>query len=780
MTDALLLSSLRLPSVRTRPSSTCLQWSADGQVFFISNSIVHILTPHHAGIHPSCNIRGDKETAGTLRWSRTIIGLQKTDLRDWSVGSQEWAALSLGSFDFHVKDVACSPSYVTEDGGCVAAVLSSNMDLSLWSASKNFIQGEWIKVFDVTSFLVDLVSIGASATGLSHLLQAQITSIAWSRRADFAITPAPCIETSLLAAGSRSGTVCFLRFDGEAGSLHHIRTLRVSEKWVTHLAFSSWAHEGDFQCGGQLAYSTSDGSIGLVKVHLMAQLAAKDCGTFEPEYIVDTAFEAAQGLFSANQGGTTALEWITSHERMILVRCRPGAIDLWCKLSMGSWSGTRTLMICPHVLSVGSSELHPVTGIVYIPQNDVLLVSLFDGTMRVIHNFFVDPEWAPESPSPVNSQCLSEAVRRIFIGTVEGIEQEEVTNDDVNLTSGLISFDGCATLLWTQQSFRPADLSWKIEARRDAVVIAAHLSRHMNRTGDAFFHELKEILTSSKSAYGVTPSHLLRPVFLWLSELPDLHADILKLLWSLPVSCPSQRHFSPWSEGLGENLRGKFRKSLARSLFGCDKLLSLRLRLYVTEALSRCIGTPSGRAECIRVAELICKMISHMTMRGLLRHLRAVVPVLIANDMPFVQRVIYLSSLADSPSSLQCAARDLMDAIGAIQPPIINHTPLRGEVATTEPCPACGEELDTTATSRSACPNGHLWDCCTVTSFIMATPMVRSCIGCKRKSFLPLSRQSGQAAPNWLPPMAQSWVVEELLEASRRCLYCGNNFVSIV
>ncbi len=51
----------------------------------------------------------------------------------------------------------------------------------------------------------------------------------------------------------------------------------------------------------------------------MAQLAAKGCGTFEPEYIVDTAFEAAQGLFSANQGGTTALEWITSHEKVSML-----------------------------------------------------------------------------------------------------------------------------------------------------------------------------------------------------------------------------------------------------------------------------------------------------------------------------------------------------------------------------------------------------------------------------------------------------------------------------
>lgn len=33
---------------------------------------------------------------------------------------------------------------------------------------------------------------------------------------------------------------------------------------------------------------------------------------------------------------------------------------------------------------------------------------------------------------------------------------------------------------------------------------------------------------------------------------------------------------------------------------------------------------------------------------------------------------------------------------------------------------------------------------------------------------------------NWLPMAARGWVVEELLEAVRRCLFCGNSFVSVL
>ena len=63
---------------------------------------------------------------------------------------------------------------------------------------------------------------------------------------------------------------------------------------------------------------------------------------------------------------------------------------------------------------------------------------------------------------------------------------------------------------------------------------------------------------------------------------------------------------------------------------------------------------------------------------------------------------------------------------------------------------------------------------CSVTTFILSTPWVRTCVGCSRKAFLPPS------AHKELPTIAQVWIVEELLEAVHRCLFCNNGFVSIL
>jgi Putative zinc-finger of transcription factor IIIC complex len=75
---------------------------------------------------------------------------------------------------------------------------------------------------------------------------------------------------------------------------------------------------------------------------------------------------------------------------------------------------------------------------------------------------------------------------------------------------------------------------------------------------------------------------------------------------------------------------------------------------------------------------------------------------------------------------------------------------------------------------------------CSVTSFILSTPMVRTCIGCSRKAFLPSPEPSNGAESDGphsgvgLPAVARSWVVEELLGAVHRCLFCGNSFVSVL
>ena len=86
---------------------------------------------------------------------------------------------------------------------------------------------------------------------------------------------------------------------------------------------------------------------------------------------------------------------------------------------------------------------------------------------------------------------------------------------------------------------------------------------------------------------------------------------------------------------------------------------------------------------------------------------------------------------------------------------------------------------------------------CSITSFILSTPMVRTCVGCTRKAFLPPIRKQakkpeddgmevdgtpGDIEPDvtHLPPAARSWIVQGLLRAATRCLFCGNSFVSLL
>ncbi len=96
-----------------------------------------------------------------------------------------------------------------------------------------------------------------------------------------------------------------------------------------------------------------------------------------------------------------------------------------------------------------------------------------------------------------------------------------------------------------------------------------------------------------------------------------------------------------------------------------------------------------------------------------------------------------------------------------------------------EICPACGVVVPLEDVTSATCKNGHFWQRCSVTTFILSTPWIRTCVGCCRKAFLPPSALDGDKGQE-LPTIVRGWVVEELLEAVKNCLFCGNGFVGIL
>lgn len=154
-------------------------------------------------------------------------------------------------------------------------------------------------------------------------------------------------------------------------------------------------------------------------------------------------------------------------------------------------------------------------------------------------------------------------------------------------------------------------------------------------------------------------------------------------------------------------------------------------------------------------------------------------------------RMVIQSLLPGSPPDLTAEGKHLSSIAQAALPAPANNT-------FNELCPACQVEVPLQDITTAICSNGHTWGRsihivsviiinppypvarCSITTFILSTPLVRTCIGCSRKAFLPLSTPNAPASQNWLPPAARGWVVEELLEAVHRCLFCNNSFVTLV
>jgi len=221
-----------------------------------------------------------------------------------------------------------------------------------------------------------------------------------------------------------------------ASDPEHLTTLQVADTWITHIAFAKWKWINNDPCTsnpfpgyhlihvvdeleGYLAYSTSDGAIGLVKVTQELHEIKEDIAAYTPRYKIALRVECVEeDVFAAERAaipmGITALKWVgggIQHEVSPIVvdgnnRCRlqiyffqfvlfastPGMVRLWCRFpSSPSTTCTRThaLRIPTRTpdrrkISADSSSLHPVSGAFYLENEDRLVVVLLDGSLWVV------------------------------------------------------------------------------------------------------------------------------------------------------------------------------------------------------------------------------------------------------------------------------------------------------------------------------------------------------------------------------------------------------------
>ncbi|OJA09194.1 hypothetical protein AZE42_00702 [Rhizopogon vesiculosus] len=627
-----IYTSLAVPTVISHPSERCLQWSDDGQACITTKAAVHIMTPD-PGINFSTppDIKaspGDEQGERPLGWFRTMIELARGHTHLWPSMCQDWGAVTLGSLDLSVRAVTCSPNNLTSRG----------------------------------------------SQGLS-----------WSTQPDYGITPTPVLDSSLLAMGNRAGSILFLRFNrniDSEGSVSHIHTELLSDQWITHVSWSPWVTHGIGYCESLLAFSTAKGNVGLVKIVQTLQ-SNSNVGLVQ-EYTTSAVFDVQGPICEADKRGVTALTW------PVLVYTKPGLVHLWSwPSSEPTWSGTRTLLLQTQNVCTGSSAISPVSGVSYVLHRDVLILALFDGSFHVIHNLSVEPTWSPlYADDTLTSTELSRASRALFAKVTPGISRM-----DVNRISGMISYDSQSTLVWIyeQVALRPADFSYKHEAKHECMLITA-----------PFWQLNDETVLPSGSA----PVHHLRALMLHLrnnARFTALCPRILEILSQVPPDQTTSIVLPPWTQGSTDDLRLQLRKSLTTHLFGWPNLLSLRMRLSIADMCWKLCKDPEMQVQCGQVAQGLLAAISHCVLRIQVRHLRAIAPVVSAPDIPFVLREVVQSLLPGSPQDLADEAQSLSDTITisfAIDPAVTGLHEL---------CPACHAEVPLQDITSATCPNGHTW-----------------------------------------------------------------------
>ncbi|KAI0048739.1 hypothetical protein FA95DRAFT_1517013 [Auriscalpium vulgare] len=804
MVQATVHTALNIAIAASYPSINCLRWTEDGQILFLTKTAVYIMTSDlGVNIDSSSAVRsrpaGQSETSKDLGWFRTIIELDKRAFHHWPSDSQEWAAVALGVLDMSLQLVTASPSNLTSEAGCVLAVINSNVEVSLWCARKDHLRGQWEKLQDVTSFLTSMAAMRTDVE-VQRTLQAQTNCAAWSKQCDFGIRPVPVCDNSLLALGSRAGCVNLFRFRAqpiENNYLEHVATVEVAEGWITHLSWLPWTSSRASQGNSMLACGIADGSVKLLQVQttLIIESGASSLGA---QYRLETLAQLCPGQpCDADKRRLTALEWVTPRAREpILVLTKPGVVSLWsAESTAGAWHGLRSVTLQRQAISTGTSALHPVIGIEYSRRNDSLLCALFDGSFHVIHAVSSGPTLEPPAGADrgarLSSWDLSCVSRAVFAQT----ERKIVQKSDVNSISGLISLDGLPTVAWAHEGISPSDFSYKHEAKHNNTFVIAELWKEDE--ANVVIERIVDTLSSASAGAGAAPIHVLRPLFLHLlhpERLAQVQPQVLQLLQSRTGALDVPHFDPPRSDNLTEALREELRDSFRRHLFGSDGLFSMRLRLALADFCWKCSTTPESQGECGAVAQGLLNDILHHVLHIHLRHVAAFESLLTETDVTFVYRIIVQALLQGTPPHLFREAEQMRMRLDATFP---------GSAGSLEEkCPACGVPIPLEDISIAKCLNGHTWSRCSITSFVLATPMVRTCIGCTRKAFVPPLRtaasgdnvgtlgeaeavsgtrsQKPDAALAHLPSAARSWIVQELLQAVRRCLFCGNALIAMI
>ncbi|RXW17895.1 hypothetical protein EST38_g7968 [Candolleomyces aberdarensis] len=324
------------------------------------------------------------------------------------------------------------------------------MDISLWSAGKNYLKGEWQKIVDVTpSLLNHFTAMEGVDSSTSSILRK--SGLCWTSQPDFGLLPHPPLPGSLLIIGNRGGSASLLRYQTRENTIKIEANVSLSQTWLTYIAASPWTSASNGQCTSYLAFGSSDGLVGLARLNQALATEEPSFAFIQKPNIVLSVEKIDEPVLSQDKAGITALEWVhTAGGSDILVVCKPGVVNLWVSSddSRLAWSGLRSLALERQRISSGASPFHPASGVSYTEHNDRLLITLFDGSIHVIQELTKDPQWKPSiEDGDFTSKTLSQRCRTIFTR----VESGPVDSKVMNCINGFSIYGSGSTFVWAHE-----------------------------------------------------------------------------------------------------------------------------------------------------------------------------------------------------------------------------------------------------------------------------------------------------------------------------------------
>ncbi|GHJ86893.1 hypothetical protein NliqN6_3295 [Naganishia liquefaciens] len=317
------------------------------------------------------------------------------------------ANMLFGPKDPGVKALAWSPKGLTPLGGCFLAVLETNLTLTIRSTEKDYIQGAWLDICNLTdetyrlSAGQDVVESDLSNPNPQQRRAKELLfqCMSWSNAP---ILPSPWgarPHSSLLAIGTRSGSLALWQFNAKR-NWTRIWNGVVAEQWLTHLAWSDWATAGSKESSAELAFACTDGSIQTVRVQMVFGQDGH-CASIEvsqPTIRIEPNPAAVSGL-QYTHGSI-----VCTRTGLVQVLAPDTAAHHDIRLSkVGDWSSC--------------SPYSPCSGIGSLPDNSIL-ISLYSGEQHVIRI---------QEDAPVLDTAASE---RLTGGIRKNIEETDVTMDE--------------------------------------------------------------------------------------------------------------------------------------------------------------------------------------------------------------------------------------------------------------------------------------------------------------------------------------------------------------